>query len=75
MIFVYSIRNFQLFYKYIKKSENTQTLLRIIKYIFQIKTDWKLNSTIIYDTLKKGKKPIKQKKQPLEVVFSYRGVT
>ena len=75
MIFVYSIRNFQLFYKYIKKSENTQTLLRIIKYIFQIKTDWKLNSTIIYDTLMKGKKTIKQKKQPLEVVFSYRGVT
>lgn len=75
MIFVYSIRNFQLFYKYIKKSENTQTLLRIIKYIFQIKTDWKLNSTIIYDTLMKGKKPIKQKKQPLKVVFSYRGVT
>ena len=40
-----------------------------------MKTDWKLNSTIIYDTLMKGKKPIKQKKQPLEVVFSYRGVT
>ena len=75
MIFVYSIRNFQLFYKYIKKSENTQTLLRIIKYIFQIKTDWKLNTTIIYDTIMKWKKPIKQKKQPLEVVFSYRGVT